>query len=307
MNFSNETTDSEAKNGSDWKRQLLDPSTFSRFSQTLKDPSILRRLKNVPWTLKVEPTSEDIEEKVDDKKDEKQSAPGYASLDYLTLRRRQNVSLAEKNLHQGVNLAKQENYEQAKELYEQGLEMVPNHVDLLVALGCLYANIGQRDRAAHHLQRALDIEPDHLNAKNYLAQIQNSSRQSAFAIKSKAAQFDASVEQAFAAGDDMQPAQTKTSYTEEYPMLDESSIKHNKQREHKKKSKKRTYSHKEYDSESSTTSNDSSHRQRRRKRRKKRRKRKYQRDSSVDSDTTVDSLEHNHERQRRRKDAGKDE
>jgi tetratricopeptide (TPR) repeat protein len=98
------------------------------------------------------------------------------SADCLSLRRQQNRAWADERLYTGIQLAQQHKFTQAEKVYQQGLDLVPNHVDLMVAAAALHANqgtahnSGSRDSSYHQtralqlLEQALREDPQHVNA-----------------------------------------------------------------------------------------------------------------------------------------------
>ncbi|EEC43499.1 predicted protein [Phaeodactylum tricornutum CCAP 1055/1] len=123
----------------------------------------------------------------------------YPDVDYLTLRSRQNLSWSSRQLEQGIQAAQKEDYTTARHHYQQGLDLVPRHADLLVAYGSLEANQGKWDRAQQLLQQALEVDATHVNARRYLEEIRQAvalrQRRSGLADKSAVALRDASLEQ----------------------------------------------------------------------------------------------------------------
>ena len=56
----------------------------------------------------------------------------------------------------------------ALKYYKQALQHVPNFVPAMVAAGAAYTTLGQYAEAIKNLEGALDIDPDHENARHYL-------------------------------------------------------------------------------------------------------------------------------------------
>lgn len=89
----------------------------------------------------------------------------YPSWTYLTLRHDQNSSWAQSQFDKGVSYAKaalhesaQNNHalvKKAESCYKSGLEMIPNHVQILTAFGALCINDGRLEHARDLLERAL--------------------------------------------------------------------------------------------------------------------------------------------------------
>ena len=253
----------------------------------------------------------------------------YPTEDRLTIRQAQNEGFCRDCLEQGVAAAKQGNAKQAQIHYQQGLDLMPQHVDLLVAMGALLANQQKFNESIQRLQQAVTLDPQHATAKEYLSQVQAAAAaRSSFTktSKSAAARQDVLMEQSLlldkgkrkkdtatstATGATLiasgEAATTKaTSGTEQYELLpdssdEEESRKHSKRkkRKEKKKRKKRRKRRKrdEYDSEdslsdaSSSTSSLSSYDRRRRK--KRRRRKRSKRSDRTDEESLASSSQSN--------------
>lgn len=69
----------------------------------------------------------------------------------------------------GVQVAKMGDYRRARECYDQALELNARNVDALVARGAAFANQSRFQEAVNDFERALEIDPSHPNASDYLA------------------------------------------------------------------------------------------------------------------------------------------
>lgn len=95
---------------------------------------------------------------------------------YYELRKTQNKSWAFDQAREGIELARDNQHEKAMKKYDSALELDPNCIEALIARGCLYANTQKLKLAVHDLEEALDIDPDHENAKKYLDTIKEKRR-----------------------------------------------------------------------------------------------------------------------------------
>ena len=301
-----------------WRRRLQDPSLIQRF-QAEHDNGARRdaaaaptfTLIHTPWQL-VHASS----------KNETTTTTASSTLahypleDHLTIRQAQNEGFCQESLHKGVACAREGKANEAKFHYQQGLDLMPDHVDLLVAMGALLANQQNFVAALQHLQKAVSLDPQHANAADYLRQVQAAAQQPITkTTKSAAARQDVLLEQsltqrsvgsAVLAGvaGSSGVAAAAAGATAQYDLLPdsasddaESSLSSRKQRRKRKKRKdkkrhKRKRRHRKRDDDSSNnddnddavddSSNDASsssddRRRRRKKRRRKKRSKKRRR------------------------------
>ncbi|GKY98837.1 hypothetical protein MPSEU_000839700 [Mayamaea pseudoterrestris] len=234
------TSASHAHN--DWRLQLLDPSLCHRYMrETSENGDEENVFSHIPWILteeKDERSKELCHATATSSPRQNQQAPAaYPNIHYLDLRRLQNIQWADQRLHDGIKLATQQPqthdaYAKARSAYQQGLDLVPDHVDLLVALGALQANHGKHSDALHNLQRALDLDPKHVNANAYLREVQAAAdRQRQHrslpsmgpSVKAARASLDASLEPSMLAepGDNGAGFGMATSYDHQYPLLND--------------------------------------------------------------------------------------
>jgi tetratricopeptide (TPR) repeat protein len=285
MSNEEETTKEE------WKQKLLDPSLVSGFQ---KDHGISNQeatgLTQRAWRLDGE------------------DGDSFPETGYLELRRQQNTSWANQRLAEGIHFAKQNEHAKAAEAYCKGLELTPNHADLMVAYAALLANQGNREKAIDLLERAIKADSSNANAKAYLAEIRAHGKQhSGILDKSDRAIKDASLEKSFLMGTSATTS-TLVADQQNYPLLqepdEEKAARHRDRRQKRKKDRrkkekrrkhnrkrKRHDSHSDDDSSSSSEDSQEEKRRRRKRHRKKRRRRHHEDESDGSStDGTVDSL-----------------
>jgi tetratricopeptide (TPR) repeat protein len=75
------------------------------------------------------------------------------------------------SVEKGVALIKQDNYYDAILCFRQALQCDENNVEAFVARGALYANKGEFDKAIGDLERAVELDSAHTNAKRYLKEV----------------------------------------------------------------------------------------------------------------------------------------
>jgi tetratricopeptide (TPR) repeat protein len=224
--------------------------------------------------------------------------------DYLSLRRQQNRAWADERLLQGIQYAKEKKYAQARKSYQQGLDLVPNHVDLMVAQAALYANpkhtrgsgSGSASGADYHralqlLEQALRENPQHANALQYKQDIEAHQQKQQLAqqlalrqqaqrpAKQDRAMQDASLERSFEIGNGGASSAVATNSNETaYPLLGSDS-----ERAH------------DDDDDDEHDDNDKRRKKKRKhkKRHKKKSKRRHRRRSYYDSDSDTDHTENN--------------
>jgi tetratricopeptide (TPR) repeat protein len=293
----------------DWQRLLSDPSLVPCFldepsvTETVgRIDSTTAGLTYIPWKLAVvgdhhvhdsasipvvAPSTKDNDNGTDSN-DQKPAATSntnssisgssntlaqqqyFPSQDYLSLRRLQNRAWADQRLLQGIQYAKQLKYAQAENAYRQGLDLVKNHVDLLVASAALHANQGKRDRALLLLEQALQENPNHANALEYKQEIEAYQQQQAQKLaqrpaKADRAMQDASLERSFESGNGVAKASADVTNETAYPLLgseeedDDDGHHRKKKRKRKKRHKKtskRRHRRRSYDSDSSRDDDD---------------------------------------------------
>jgi tetratricopeptide (TPR) repeat protein len=139
-------------------RRLHDPSVLSTASAT-ESESPEGALSFIPWKLNI----------IDGNTRELQDA--FPSFSYLDLRREQNIAWATDRLAEG-NALLFEDPQQAENSYIQGLDLVPDHVELLVAHGKLLAQSKRIALAIIKFQRALEVDLECASAKENLERVQ---------------------------------------------------------------------------------------------------------------------------------------
>lgn len=243
---SNKDAGKPCSNLCDWKFALNDPSivTYHMIVGNVKEefkPNDM--FSNIPWRLNSSDLSgmnvlafksdADVPGSGDVKPPAEESFP---KVHYLDLRRQQNTQWADQRLREGIQIASEQpltssSYTKALTVYQQGLELVPNHVDLLVAMGALQASYGEYDSAISLFQRAQILEPNHANARTYMDQVlaalerQNiraysTSRETgAIVTKAERASMDASLERSLLANFETAVA-AAGSYDRQYPLVE---------------------------------------------------------------------------------------
>jgi hypothetical protein len=259
----------------DWARDLQDASSLTSASQG----------DVIPFEL----TSTPFETRMEDG-----TISTYPETDYLTLRSTQNAVAAEVKLQEGLHAEAARNAKRAQGLFQQGLELVPDHAGLLDAL------------------KSLSVPK----------------KVPALKDKSTVALHDAVLERALGNGDAFGNG-TEGKEDEKYPMLQSSDEDDRKQRKRRKRDKKKRQKQRRRgkrrrreddqetcsrsddengDAEDDSDDDDDDSRKKRRKRKKKRRRRKHTENdnesyssSSVPSTTsTVDSRTVTRRRRRKR-------
>ncbi|KAF8562231.1 hypothetical protein P879_10410 [Paragonimus westermani] len=86
------------------------------------------------------------------------------------LRRNQLLTFSMKHVAQGVKYFKEGRNSEALQCYNFAIEVEPTNPDAYVARGALYASVGTYTKAVDDLEKSLEIQPNHANAKNYLGQ-----------------------------------------------------------------------------------------------------------------------------------------
>jgi tetratricopeptide (TPR) repeat protein len=217
------------------------------------DPS----LSYIAWTLKQENVVNNDE-----------SSSSFPPFSYLDLRRQQNTAWATDRLTEG-NAILFEDPRKAENLYKQGLDLVADHVELLVGYGKLLAQTKRRPLALAKFQRALEVDPDCISAKENLER----ARQHEILLRQESRKVAAPVLRESSA---FQDVLLERSLAQEVPGEEEQEIIEEEWREEESKHKKRRKKHKRRkrgrspsptpSSSSDDVSEDSSRRNKRRKR-----------------------------------------
>lgn len=168
--------------------QLCESTIVKAFEARRQDEGGVM-LSHIPWTISMTPRSSAGRKRTRD-----DSIPSYS---YLDLRLSQNAAWANAQLRRGVEHARRaqaiqeeaqsateasaREYRKAEQCYRDGLDLVPSHPELLVALGALCANLGGRDEeAADVLTRAVEATSENTtetdssvgsNARKYLNEV----------------------------------------------------------------------------------------------------------------------------------------
>lgn len=147
--------------------QLCEPTIVKSYEERDGEDGVM--LSHVTWAISTpdEPSAVSAGRK----RRRNDSIPNYS---YLDLRLSQNAAWAKSQLQLGVGHARKaqaiqdemhfvteasaREYKKAEQCYRDGLDLVPSHPELLVALGALCANLGGRDdEAADLLTRAVEV------------------------------------------------------------------------------------------------------------------------------------------------------
>ncbi|VDN99199.1 unnamed protein product [Rodentolepis nana] len=86
------------------------------------------------------------------------------------LRRVQLYNMSMRHVAQGVKYFKDNRNTEALQCYNFAIEVESTNADAYVARGALYASIGSYAKAIDDLEKSLSLQPNHANAKNYLGQ-----------------------------------------------------------------------------------------------------------------------------------------
>jgi tetratricopeptide (TPR) repeat protein len=185
------------------------------------DPS----LSYIAWKLKQENDANNDE-----------SSSSFPLFSYLDLRRQQNTAWATDRLIEG-NAILFEDPHKAENLYKQGLDLVPDHVELLVGYGKLLAQTKRRPLAIAKFQRALEVDPNCISAKEHLERV----RQHEILLRQDSRKVAAPVLRASSA---FQDVLLERSLAQETPVEEELEVNEEELREDERKHKKRRKKHK---------------------------------------------------------------
>lgn len=126
------------------------------------DPRTENSLSSIPWTFRQSVTIHTDERR-------RGSSHKFPDFSYLDLRRHQNRAWANDRLAKG-NDEYYLNAEKADSFYQEGIDLVPDHVDLLVAQAKLWLLRRNRPMAAkRQLEEALQYDPTHPQATELMA------------------------------------------------------------------------------------------------------------------------------------------
>jgi len=89
------------------------------------------------------------------------------NLDYRKVREFQNKIWATESLNQGIELTQHKYYSEAIEFFNNAISMDDSLVDAYVAKGCALANNKDFGESLKLLEKALEKDPEHENAKKY--------------------------------------------------------------------------------------------------------------------------------------------
>jgi hypothetical protein len=136
-------------------------------------------LTHIPWKFGIEKQTDEIVNQGAIKPDNSSSPQAitnnkpFPSCSFLDLRRQQNSAWASERHKEGMKLIFI-NPIQAESKFLEGLDLVPDHVDLLVDYGRLLISNKRWEFAEARLKRAIALDPDHKQAKESLDRLQQS-------------------------------------------------------------------------------------------------------------------------------------
>ena len=166
------------------RKRMLDKSIMLQYRNEDGHDKPEAMLSSIPWRLEICPavdtakkkddgadtTKNEPSEEVDDHppKTTRTTTRAFLNESFLDLRRHQNVTWADERLVEGIAHSKSPHqHHRAEASYQKGLEIVPDHTDLLTAYGAWLANQGRTAEALDKLERALRVDPHHGNAQKY--------------------------------------------------------------------------------------------------------------------------------------------
>lgn len=79
------------------------------------------------------------------------------------------ASTAEEHFRQGNDLSRAGEFDKAAEQYEKALEIDPQYVDAMTNLGVAYYNLGQLDKAIEQYSKAIELAPGDADIRSNLA------------------------------------------------------------------------------------------------------------------------------------------
>lgn len=137
---------------------------------------------SVPWNIQYSLSSEEVSKAngegndlpIDDVNVSAISSFSLPSFSYLDLRRQQNVAFAQENCRQAIVAMKPPSLDcrKAESLFQEALDLVPDHLDSLVGYGTLLLQNRQLAKAKPILQDALAVDPSNDQVRRLLASVQ---------------------------------------------------------------------------------------------------------------------------------------
>ncbi|MCA9449604.1 MAG: tetratricopeptide repeat protein [Candidatus Omnitrophica bacterium] len=82
-----------------------------------------------------------------------------------------NMAEESERLQEGAALAKSGQYDQALSIFQEVLQINPDHVEALFLAGACHYKLGDNDQASECWNRVLGLDPNHTRAKGMLAKI----------------------------------------------------------------------------------------------------------------------------------------
>jgi tetratricopeptide (TPR) repeat protein len=181
------TTRVRSRASEEWQRRLQDPMLVRA---TYSNNETTRQLPVIPWILCLSARDNKHNRLASERNVDMKTAAlpsltdnsastnpsnstshvlmmSFPGTDYLSLRRLQNRNFCTSRLEEGRNWLQQKgNFHKAIDSFSRGLEMFPDHVDLLVELARAYHMDKKHSyKASALLEQALQIDPQHPQAQ----------------------------------------------------------------------------------------------------------------------------------------------
>ena len=151
---------------SELSRQMHCPIDYNKIEPILKKSND-SSLSYVPWKLVTKESSNSAA-------NDKTTVDFFPTYSYLDLRRKQNLSWADSRHEEGEKWA-YINEAKAEKLFLEGLDLIPDHVNILISYGKLLVRKGATattmddwDLAEEKYKRVLNLEPGNQTAKSLL-------------------------------------------------------------------------------------------------------------------------------------------
>ncbi|KAG7370678.1 expressed tetratricopeptide repeat protein [Nitzschia inconspicua] len=141
-------------------------------------PESVSTLSHIPWQLQygnddVSLAAESVQ--VNPGNDVRQSLC-FLPFSYLDLRRQQNVEFANQKCQEALE-ASLLDHSTAKSLFQQALELVPDHIDSLLGYGKLLVRIGHLEKATLAFRDVLEVDAANEIAHRYLKSLDETQKQ----------------------------------------------------------------------------------------------------------------------------------
>lgn len=140
-------------------------------------------LSYIPWQLQYHQRTESS---VADDDDDDSAQPNtnkvaasstlsFLPVSYLDLRRQQNVAFADQKCQEAISCSLSDR-KKALSLFQQALELVPDHVDTLLGYGKMLFQMGRLEPARRAFDDILQVDPNHESAQRYLKSLEQTQR-----------------------------------------------------------------------------------------------------------------------------------